>query len=175
MNNNESNRRALLGMSLPELLAVTIRLGLPKFAAGQIARWLYVNHADSIEQMTNLPKTARWRLSEEYEIGNSAPVDAQRSTDGTVKYLFRTKAGDYIESVYIPDGERGTLCVSSQVGCKMGCTFCMTGRQGYSAQLTVSDILNQIYSLPERDRLTNVWDRGSPLTTRITCLQACGC
>lgn len=156
MNNNESNRRALLGMSLPELLAVTIRLGLPKFAAGQIARWLYVNHADSIEQMTNLPKTARWRLSEEYEIGNSAPVDAQRSTDGTVKYLFRTKAGDYIESVYIPDGERGTLCVSSQVGCKMGCTFCMTGRQGYSAQLTVSDILNQIYSLPERDRLTNV-------------------
>ena len=151
MNNHEPQRQALLGMAPPELLAVTARLGLPKFTAGQIARWLYVNHADSIEEMTNLSKAARQRLSEEYEVGNSEPVDAQRSTDGTVKYLFRTKAGDYIESVYIPDGERATLCVSSQVGCKMGCTFCMTGRQGYSAQLAVSDILNQIREILHLD------------------------
>ena len=176
MNNHEPQRQALLGMAPPELLAVTARLGLPKFTAGQIARWLYVNHADSIEEMTNLSKAARQRLSEEYEVGNSAPVDAQRSTDGTVKYLFRTKAGDYIESVYIPDGERATLCVSSQVGCKMGCTFCMTGRQGYSAQLTVSDILNQIYSLPERDRLTNIvfMGQGEPMDNLDNVLRATG-
>lgn len=111
MNNNESNRRALLGMSLPELLAVTIRLGLPKFAAGQIARWLYVNHADSIEQMTNLPKTARWRLSEEYEIGNSAPVDAQRSTDGTVKYLSAPRRAIILRASTSPTAS-GARCAS---------------------------------------------------------------
>ncbi len=152
----EQQRQDLLGMTPSELRVVTDRLGLPKFTAGQIARWLYVNHAGSIEEMTNLSKSARERLAQEYAIGNSAPVDAQRSVDGTVKYLFRTNKGDYVESVYIPDGDRATLCVSSQVGCKMGCTFCMTGRQGFSAQLTVADILNQIYSLPERETLTNV-------------------
>ena len=109
-------------------------------------------------------------------MGCSAPVDAQRSADGTVKYLFRTAAGGYVETVYIPDGERATLCVSSQVGCRMGCRFCMTGKQGFAGQLTACDILNQLYSLPERETLTNVvfMGQGEPLDNLDAVLRATG-
>ena len=148
--------KSLLGLTLNELQAVAIELGLPKFVGKQMADWIYSKHVRSIEEMTNLSKAARAKLTEQYELGISAPVDEQRSVDGTVKYLYRTAEGDCIETVFIPDGERGTLCVSSQVGCKMHCAFCMTGRQGYVASLSATDILNQIYSLPERDRLTNI-------------------
>ena len=106
--------------------------------------------------MTNLSTKNRALLSESFEIGASAPVDSMHSVDGTIKYLYQTVDHQYIESVYIPDGDRATLCVSSQIGCKMGCKFCMTGRQGFHGHLSVSDILNQIYSLPEAERLTNV-------------------
>ena len=152
----ESSHITLLGMTPEELLQVTTALDLPPRTARQIARWLYVKHVATLDEMTDLSLAARQRLSERYTVGASAPVEAQRSTDGTVKYLFRTSAGDFVESVYIPDGSRATLCVSSQVGCKMRCAFCMTGRQGFAASLSATDILNQIYSLPERDSLTNV-------------------
>ena len=148
--------QALLGLTTDELKDVALSLGLPAFTGKQIAGWLYDKKVSDIAQMTNLSKVARERLSQDYCVGCSAPVDAQRSVDGTVKYLYRTAQGDYIETVYIPDGERATLCVSCQVGCKMGCKFCMTGRQGYAASLSAADILNQIYSLPERDSLTNI-------------------
>ena len=146
----------LLGKSITELQAVAAKVGLPPFAARQMADWLYQKHVASIDDMTNLSRQGRERLAETYEVGCSAPVDAQHSVDGTVKYLYQTKHGGFVETVYIPDGDRATLCVSSQVGCKMGCRFCMTGRQGFQGQLSVCDILNQIYSLPERDTLTNI-------------------
>lgn len=150
------HRQPLLGKDPSELLAVAREVGLPSYSAGQMARWLYSRHVRTIEEMTDLPKVARARLAEEYEVGGSEPVKAMRSSDGTIKYLFRTHTGGYVESVFIPDGERATLCLSSQVGCKMHCAFCMTGRQGFAGQLDVTDILNQIHSLPERDKLTNV-------------------
>ena len=146
----------LLGKTLSELGEIVKDLGMPKFSAGQIAGWLYDKKVATIDEMTNLSQKNRERLKETSEVGASSPVHEMRSADGTVKYLFRTPEGDYIESVYIPDGERATLCVSSQVGCKMNCMFCMTGKQGFSADLTAAQILNQIYSLPERDTLTNV-------------------
>ena len=146
----------LLGKTLSELGEIVKDLGMPKFSAGQIAGWLYDKKVATIDEMTNLSQKNRERLKETYEVGASSPVHEMRSADGTVKYLFRTPEGNYIESVYIPDGERATLCVSSQVGCKMNCMFCMTGKQGFSADLTAAQILNQIYSLPERDMLTNV-------------------
>ena len=113
-------------------------------------------------------------LSERYAVGCSKPVEEQRSADGTVKYLYRTAAGGYVETVYIPDGERATLCVSSQVGCRMNCRFCMTGKQGFSGQLTAADILNQLYSLPEREALTNVvfMGQGEPLDNLDAVLRA---
>lgn len=146
----------LLGKTLHEIQEIVSGLDMPKFTAGQIAAWLYDRKVASIDEMTNLSLKNRERLKESYEIGASAPMHEMRSADGTVKYLFRTPEGDYIESVYIPDADRATLCVSSQVGCKMNCKFCMTGKQGYTASLTATQILNQIYSVPERDTLTNV-------------------
>lgn len=152
----ETAKQALLGMTLAELQTVTSTLGMPKFAAKQIASWIYDKKVSSIDEMTNLSLKHRELMKEHYEVGASAPVEAMRSIDGTVKYLFRTQTGNYVEAVYIPEEERATLCVSSQVGCKMNCLFCMTGKQGYTASLTANQILNQIYSIPERDTLTNV-------------------
>ncbi len=146
----------LLGKNPAEIQEIVQDLGMPKFTAKQILEWLYKKKVSSIDEMTNLSLKNRELLSEDYEVGASAPVHEMRSVDGTVKYLFCTPNGDYIESVYIPDGDRATLCVSSQVGCKMNCKFCMTGKQGYTDNLTPSQILNQIYSIPERDTLTNI-------------------
>ena len=152
----DSTKAPLLGKTLDELTQIVLDLGMPKFTAGQIASWLYGRKVASIDEMTNLSVKNRERLKECYEVGATAPVHEMRSVDGTVKYLFRTPEGDYVESVYIPDADRATLCVSSQVGCKMNCKFCMTGKQGYTNSLTAVQILNQIYSIPERDTLTNV-------------------
>lgn len=149
-------KRRLLGLTLDELQTVVKSLGMPAFTAKQIAQWVYGKRVRSIDEMTNLSTKNRALLSESFEIGASAPVESMHSVDGTIKYLYQTVDHQYIESVYIPDGDRATLCVSSQIGCKMGCKFCMTGRQGFHGHLSVSDILNQIYSLPEADKLTNV-------------------
>lgn len=151
-----SKLRPLLGLTPQELKVVASECGLPGFAGKQIADWLYKKKVTELDEMTNLAKAARERMKELFTVGCSAPADCQRSVDGTIKYLFRTLSGHYVETVFIPDGDRATLCVSCQVGCKMGCAFCMTGRQGFVESLTVTDILNQIYSLPERDRLTNI-------------------
>ena len=141
-------------MTLAELQSLVKQLGMPAFSAKQIASWLYDKKVKSIDEMTNLSLKHRDLLKELYEVGAYAPVEAMRSVDGTIKYLYQVGETHYVESVYIPDDDRATLCVSSQVGCKMNCKFCMTGKQGFSANLTASQILNQIHSLPERDKLT---------------------
>lgn len=167
-------KRTLLGLTLAELQALAKELGMPGFAAKQIAAWLYDKKVASIDEMTNLSLKHRELLKEAYEVGAEAPVDAMRSVDGTVKYLYRVGEGHFVEAVYIPDGDRATLCVSSQVGCKMNCKFCMTGKQGFSAHLTAGQIINQINSLPERDRLTNVvmMGMGEPLDNLDEVLKA---
>lgn len=151
-------KKTLLGLTLDELHEVVRQLGMPRFAAGQIASWLYQKRVRSIDGMTNLSIKHREALKAAYEIGVSEPVEAMRSVDGTVKYLFQVGGARAVEAVYIPaeDGNRATLCVSSQVGCKMNCLFCMTGKQGFSANLTAAQILNQIVSIPESDKLTNI-------------------
>ncbi len=149
-------KQPLLGLTITELQEITLQLGMPKFTAKQIAEWIYGKHARSIDEMTNISKKYREMLNESYTIGCSEPVEAMRSIDGTVKFLFQTLEGNFIETVYIPDGDRATLCVSCQVGCKMNCLFCQTGKQGFAAQLTTTDILNQIYSVEKWDTLTNV-------------------
>ena len=164
----------LLGMSLAELKDAAKSLGMPAFTGGQIAKWLYVKHAGSIDDMTDISKANREELKERYMIGAMPPADSQRSVDGTVKYLFPTASGKYVETVYIPDNDRATLCVSSQVGCKMNCLFCQTGKQGFEGNLTAADILNQIYSLPERDTLTNIvfMGQGEPMDNLDNVLKA---
>ena len=155
----------LVGMTLAQLQQVAADNGMPLFTAKQMADWLYVKQVKSIDGMTNLSLKARAKLKENYEVGLAAPSDAAASSDGTVKYLFPVKDGHFVEAVYIPDDDRATLCISSQVGCKMGCVFCMTGRQHYTASLTAGEILNQILSLPGKENLTNVvfMGMGEPL------------
>ena len=163
-----------------ELQQVVTDLGMPKFTAAQISKWLYQQHAGSIADMTNLSKANREKLAEQYEVGCMAPIDCQRSVDGTIKYLFPVRTQHptpntrFVETVYIPDGDRATLCVSCQVGCKMNCLFCQTGKQGFEGSLTAADILNQIYALPERDTLTNIvfMGQGEPMDNLDAVLRA---
>lgn len=157
MDMETTERKPLIGLTLEGLRRVAAGCGMPPFAAKQMTRRLYVNRTDSISGMTELSKQARERLVEQgYCVGREAPLAEARSTDGTVKYLFRGVGGRNIESVYIPDGDRATLCVSSQAGCKMNCTFCMTGRQGFHGNLSAADIINQVLSIPETETLTNI-------------------
>jgi 23S rRNA (adenine2503-C2)-methyltransferase len=161
----------LYGKTLNELIAVAKRIGLPGFAAKQIADWLYKKEIKSIDEMTNLSKKMRDILSADYEIGLNDPVNASESTDGTKKYLFKVLNEKYIETAYIPDNERATICVSSQAGCKMGCIFCMTGKQGFQGNLSSNEVLNQFRSLPEFRSITNMvyMGMGEPLdnTTEV--------
>ncbi len=161
-------------MTPDELRSLAAEMGMLAFTAAQMARWIYKSHVTDIGEMTNISLNMRARLSEQYRIGCIPPADCQRSVDGTVKYMFPTDDGQMVESVFIPDGERATLCVSSQVGCRMGCRFCMTGRQGFQGNLSVKDILNQIFSLPERDQLTNVvfMGQGEPMDNYEAMLKA---
>ena len=164
----------LYGQTLPQLEALCNRLEMPRVAAKQIARWLYDKHATTIEAMSDLSARHRALLAETYEVGLTAPEKVSISTDGTKKYLYRTSQNHFIESAYIPDGDRATLCISSQAGCRMGCRFCATGRQGLQHSLSTNEILNQIESLPERERLTNVvfMGMGEPLDNLDSLLPA---
>lgn len=170
---SESKKECLYGKTLPQLQELCTKESLPRFAAGQIARWLYVNRVDDIEQMTNISAAARKLLKEKYTLGLDAPLKESISQDGTKKYLFRTSQGQFIESAYIPDGDRATLCVSSQAGCRMGCRFCATGRQGLQHSLSPTEILNQILSIPESKNLTNLvfMGMGEPLDNTDNVLQ----
>lgn len=157
---------SLLGKNIEELQAVALEVGLPRFAGKQLAEWIYVRRATSFDEMTNISIKGREALKARYTIGRHAPVAEAISKDGTKKYLFRVSNSNssltsnsetlYIESVYIPDDDRATLCVSTQAGCKMGCRFCMTGTLGFHGHLSAADILNQIFSIPDTDKLTNI-------------------
>ena len=166
-------KEPLIGKTLEELKDIATSLGMPKFTGGQIAKWLYSDHVMSIDDMTNISKVNRQKLSEQFTIGAMSFKEELTSRDGTKKYLFPVSCKDdngeghnkCVESVYIPDKERATLCISCQVGCKMNCLFCQTGKQGYEGSLTASDIINQIYSLPDQDKLTNIvfMGQGEPM------------
>jgi len=156
---------SLFGKTLDELNSMSQDLGFPAFTGKQIAEWIYRKEITGIEEMTNLSKKTRALLSSRYSIGLQNPVDVQESADGTKKYLFPGTPGKFIETAYIPDRKRATVCVSSQVGCKMGCLFCMTGKQGFQGNLSAGEILNQYRSIPEWKSLTNIvyMGMGEPL------------
>jgi 23S rRNA (adenine2503-C2)-methyltransferase len=155
-NKSITPKQKLFGKTLEDLQEIVSASGFPRFTANQIADWLYKKHAGSIDEMSNLSKKIRNTLNEHFEMGLTLPSKVQTSVDGTKKYLFPAAGRKFIEAAYIPDENRKTLCVSSQVGCKMGCLFCMTGKQGFQANLTAGEIVNQVRSLPEREKLTNV-------------------
>ncbi|MBO4965645.1 MAG: 23S rRNA (adenine(2503)-C(2))-methyltransferase RlmN [Muribaculaceae bacterium] len=140
----------LVGMNLDELENVVKRCGMPRFTAKQLAQWLYEKRVESFAGMTNISKKNQEKLAQLYIVGREAPKHSVKSKDGTVKYLFGVGSGQVVESVYIPDHDRATLCVSSQSGCKMNCYFCATGKMGFKAQLSAAQIVNQILSIPPK-------------------------
>lgn len=149
-------KEKLFGKTLKQLQILLAEMGLPSYTARQISDWLYKKDITSIEEMSNLSKSTRQKLEEKFTFGLNAPSETQTSTDGTKKYLFKIDNVGAVESAFIPETKRSTLCLSSQVGCKMRCLFCMTGRQGLKSNLTAGEILNQIRSLPERHEITNL-------------------
>ena len=158
----------LLGLTLDELTSLVQELGEPKYRAKQLAEWLYVKRATTLDEMTNLPKALRSKLKSCCTIGRSPVALTQVSRDGTEKYLFRKldRPDQTFETVYIPEEDgRATLCISSQVGCRMGCRFCATGQMGFHGHLTAADVINQVLSVPHSDALTNVvfMGMGEPL------------
>ena len=149
--------KLLLGKSLNEIENILSLFDAPKYRAKQITNWLYSRRVKSIDEMSDLPVMLRNKMKQDgYVVGRSEPYEMLRSSDGTEKYLFKTVDGGFVETVYIPDRDRATVCVSCQVGCKMNCLFCQTGKQGFHGNLTVSDILNQIFSLENSDKVTNI-------------------
>jgi len=152
----EKNIKDIYGLTLQHLTGIVKEEGLPAFNAKQIADWLYKKEVSGIQEMTNLSLKVREQLGSKYVMGLTPYIKVDESTDGTKKYLFPTKNDRFIEAAYIPETDRATLCVSTQAGCKMGCLFCMTGKQGFQGDLTAGEILNQLRSIPEYRKVTNL-------------------
>ena len=165
----------LLGMTLTQLQELCAAEGFPRFTAKQLCDWLYKHRVDSIDRMTNLSLAQRARLQEIAYVGRETPVNCQLSKDGTKKYLFPVLDGQHVEAVYIPDDDRATLCVSCQAGCRMNCRFCSTGAGGFHGNLSAGDIVNQFFSIPEFESLTNVvfMGMGEPMDNLDAVLDAC--
>lgn len=155
----------LFGKTLEELTEICNRIGAPGYTAKQIALWMYAKHVYDFGMMTNLSKELRNKLSDIYVIHILSPEEVSISSDGTKKYLFKIAESKYIEAAYIPEKTRATLCVSSQVGCKMRCSFCMTAKQGLRGNLNPAQLLSQFAGIPERDTITNLvfMGMGEPL------------
>lgn len=143
----DNSLQPLIGMNLEELQKVAREGGMPLFVGKQLADWIYRKRVTSFDEMVNISKKNKEWLSTYYCVGRRKPAARSKSADGTVKYLFDYGSGRRIESVYIPDRERATLCVSSQAGCRMNCYFCATGKNGFKGQLTSAEIINQILSV----------------------------
>ncbi|MDR3327877.1 MAG: 23S rRNA (adenine(2503)-C(2))-methyltransferase RlmN [Prevotellaceae bacterium] len=166
-------QKSLLGKNLIELQHVVSELKMPKFTAKQLAEWLYTKNIVDFAQITNISKQNIEVLSQLFEVGRQKYEVVTKSTDGTKKYLFKTENG-FIEAVYMPEKERNTLCVSCQVGCKMGCDFCMTGKLGFSGNLSAGEIINQVLSIENAPSLTNIvfMGMGEPFDNTANVLKA---
>ncbi len=149
-------KEALFGKTLEEINQIVKSVGMPQFTGKQIADWLYKKRVKTIQEMSNISQKSRDLLDEKYTIGLKEPIKVDESVDGTKKYLFNTAKNQFIEAAYIPEVDRKTLCVSSQSGCKMGCLFCMTGKQGFQSNLTANEILNQMVSITEGEEVSNL-------------------
>lgn len=166
-------KESLIGKTLAELKEIVSTLNMPGFTAKQISEWLYKKNANSIDDMTNISVKNRELLASNYELGKTEAIEVMESVDGTKKYLFKA-VGGFVEAVFIPEEDRATLCVSSQIGCKMKCEFCMTGKQGFTNNLSAGEIINQMLSIPEFEQLSNVvfMGMGEPFDNTLEVLKA---
>jgi len=176
--NSSSQKIDLKNLSPSELEDFIRSFGKERYRSLQILRWLYQKGAHSIDEMTNLSKGFRQELNEVSFIATLHPLHMEQAKDGTKKFLFQLDDGNRIESVLIPDNKRLTLCLSTQVGCALGCRFCLTGKTGWKRDLTVSEIANQILAvretLTDKTSITNVvlMGMGEPLANYKNTLKA---
>lgn len=167
-------------MALDELQTKLLGMGLKKYRAGQVLTWVYTHYARSFEDMTNIPKAERGLLSSVFYISTPNIVRTEISKDCTRKFLFTLEDTHTIESVLIPDEDRQTLCISSQVGCQQACRFCLTGRGGLTRNLTACEIVDQVLEISrilqqeEKRRITNIvlMGMGEPLANFDEVLKA---
>jgi 23S rRNA (adenine2503-C2)-methyltransferase len=162
-------RTNLFGLSREQLVAALTSLGEPAYRGAQVYRWLYRKRVRAIAEMTDLPKPVRDKIHDAYVLRWPDVAERSQSFDGTVKYLFRLQDGATIESVYIPETSRRTICISTQAGCPLKCAFCLTGIAGYRRNLKVDEILGQVATVmaeaPPREQGWNVvvMGMGEPL------------
>lgn len=149
-------KEQLFGKTPAQLESMGAAMSLPRPTAKAISRWMYQKNAVSFAEMENIPPNIRERLDMACSIKITPPDGVQESADGARKYIFKGGDGGKVETVYLPEKNRHTLCISSQIGCRMRCVFCMTGSQGFKGQLSAGDILNQIRTIPERQLLTHI-------------------
>ncbi len=140
----------LLGLSSLQLVDFFASLGEKRFRATQVIKWIHQHGMTDIDQMTNISKPLREKLLETAEIRPPEVLSEHLSEDGTRKWLIRVDGGSAVESVFIPEGDRGTLCVSSQAGCSLDCSFCSTGKQGFNRDLTAAEIIGQVWMAAKR-------------------------
>lgn len=161
--------RNLIGCSEQTLQQLFSDWGVPAYRVGQVFSWIYHHHVRQFDQMTNLSKELRARLADHFVISLPRIAAKTHSKDGSIKYLFELDNGSQIESIWMPDKARNTLCISSQVGCRLACSFCLTATLGLKGNLSASEIIGQYMAvnddLPEEDRVTNVvmMGMGEPL------------
>ena len=176
--NVSSENIDLKNLSPSELTKFLTSFGKERYRSVQILRWLYQKGVQSYDEMTNLSKRFRQELSQASFISSLHPVRVEQAKDGTKKFLFQLDDGNRVESVLIPDKARLTLCLSTQVGCALGCRFCLTGKLGWKRDLTTSEILNQILAvkktIPEKASITNIvlMGMGEPLANYENTLKA---
>ncbi len=155
----------LVGRTREELRQVVENLGFEGYRGDQVLKWIYKKCIQDPMEMTDLPTTLREKLAENFSISPLKVLKTQKSYDGTLKFLFQLPDGERVESVYIPDGKRRTLCISSQVGCALGCRFCVTGTLGFKRNLSAQEIVAQVWEVKKYHPLTNIvfMGMGEPL------------
>ncbi len=160
-----SDKINLIGKTLKDLEQFVISLNMPKFRGKQLADWIYKKGVYTFDEFSNFSKKDRDLLDQKSTIKLNLPSKEVTSKDGTKKYLYTIDCWKSIEVAYIPEKSRNTLCISSQIGCRMGCQFCMTDKQSLTRSLTATEIINQLIALPEKEKITNIvfMGMGEPL------------
>lgn len=158
---------SVLGLGLPALTQLFASWGEPAYRARQLIRWLHKQGQTDFYQMTNFSRALREKLATQCVVSGLSVIRHQRATDGTQKWLFRLSGGNAIETVYIPDGKRATLCISSQVGCALNCSFCSTGKEGFNRNLTAAEIVGQVWTVARLLAPHDSWDQARPITNVV--------
>lgn len=169
------NKINLCGLTVEEIHDLIRRGGFEFRHAVALANIIYKNGGEGLAQSSRIPKSLKTFISDFAQAGIYSPSESEVSIDRTVKFLFRTSSGQQFETVFIPDGRRNTVCVSTQSGCRMGCPFCVTGKYGFHGNLSAGDILNQILSIPDAEKINHVvfMGMGEPMDNLDNVLKAC--